>query len=86
MAEPKNDKKPKNLSAHSLEEISALRARLEMISLGSLLFTDLLFVIAWLWSFPGLPWYIPTGFVAGSLLLWLVLVQPAIYSFGRPKK
>ena len=80
------EKNPKQLSAHSDQEIAAIRARLEMISLGSLLLTDLIFVIAWLWAFPEMQWYIPVGFVVCSLLIWLALVKPQIDSFGRMKK
>ena len=86
MATPQKSSKLRPLSAHSMEEISALRARLEMISLGSLLLTDAIFVIAWLWGFPEMQWYIPVGFVACSLLLWLGFVQPKIRSFGQMAK
>ena len=76
--------KPSSLSPHSEAELGALRAKLEMISLVSLLATDAIFGVVWAWTFPNLLW-IPAIFIVGTLVVWLLFVMPQIRSFGRPK-
>ncbi len=76
---------PRTLSQHSEAELSALRSKLEMISLVSLLATDAIFGIVWAWTFPGMLW-IPAVFILGTLVVWYFFVMPQIRSFGKPKK
>ena len=76
--------KPSSLSPHSEAELAALRSKLEMVSLVSLLATDAIFAVVWIWTFPGLLWIL-AAFIVGTLLVWLLLVRPQIRSFGRPK-
>ncbi len=75
---------PRSLSQHSEAELGALRSKLEMISLVSLLATDAIFGIVWAWTFPELLW-IAAVFIAGTLAVWLLFVMPQIRSFGKPK-
>lgn len=81
----KKTSKTHSISPHSEAELAALRYKLEMISLVSLLATDAIFAVVWAWTFPGLLW-LAAAFVGGTLLVWLLFVQPKIRSFGRPKK
>ena len=75
---------PRSISQHSEAELAALRSKLEMVSLVSLLATDAIFAVVWIWTFPGLLWIL-AAFIVGTLLVWLLLVRPQIRSFGRPK-
>lgn len=55
-----------------------------MISLVSLLATDAIFGIVWMWTFPSMLW-IAALFILGTIAVWLLFVMPQIRSFGRPK-
>lgn len=87
-SKPSSSSKPlasRSISQHSEAELAALRYKLELISLVSLLATDAIFAIVWAWTFPNLLW-IPAIFIVGTLVVWLLFVMPQIRSFGRPKK